>query len=301
MSPVLNLQDIHALLELQAGLNGFSNNIREALQAGRSELNNRLESALRKMEERLNEMKKALEDVERAKERLFECSGVYGPDGFIPVDGMGELAELRYAESVLDVASLRVEKAQIMYERLLETAQEFTYVQQTIDRLANEHTGRAQAELSFLADRYASVHSGSISTSATDSGYVSKPKQSIVSQSVKIVNVPNLPAPEGISGSADFSKVSESDMRAGLQRLQEMRPVIERGDGSNSDYWADQDRQRGLGYTDGYQHIFDAFYGQDAIYVEKDGDHYDIINGRHRIWLAKQMGIDNLPMRVRER
>jgi hypothetical protein len=80
-----------------------------------------------------------------------------------------------------------------------------------------------------------------------------------------------------------------------------MRPTIESGPGANGDYWAEYDRARGLDYEHGYQRVYDAFYGTDAIRVNWDGTNYDIINGRHRVWLARRMEIDWLPVRVIER
>ena len=122
-----------------------------------------------------------------------------------------------------------------------------------------------------------------------------------VDAGVQEVPVADLPEPDDIRDENDFRKVSEGEMRAGLERLQEMRPAIESGEGSNSDYWARFDEQRGLDYEHGYRRIYDAFYGHDAIRLARDGDRYDIINGRHRIWLAQRMGIGTLPARVIER
>lgn len=122
-----------------------------------------------------------------------------------------------------------------------------------------------------------------------------------VDAGIRFVNVADLPDPEGISGQADFRKATEPEMRSGLRKLQEMRPVIESGAGNSSDYWADYDRRHGLEFADGYQRVYEAFYGMDCIKVNKDQNSYDIDNGRHRIWLAKQMGIEQLPIRIVER
>jgi len=118
-----------------------------------------------------------------------------------------------------------------------------------------------------------------------------------------IVDVPvaNLPEPEGINDASDFEKVPPEEMKVGLTRLQEMKPVIDSGEGANTDYWHEFDRQRGLTYPDGYQKVYESFYGQDAIRLDKDGDQYDIVNGRHRVFRAKQMGIDTVPARVSEK
>lgn len=114
------------------------------------------------------------------------------------------------------------------------------------------------------------------------------------------VRLADLPDPEGINGPADFKKVSYPVMQAGLQRLQEMLPIIEHGEGRSSDYWAQVDQQRGLPYEHGYQRVYEAFYGDTAIRLERIGNQYTIINGRHRLWLAKQMGIETLPAYVVE-
>ena len=90
-------------------------------------------------------------------------------------------------------------------------------------------------------------------------------------------------------------------MQAGLKRLDEMLPMIKSGEGKDGDYWSDLDRVKGLDYQTGYRSVFDAFYGDDAIRVTFDKSNYDIVNGQHRIWLAKQMGIDSLPIRLVKR
>jgi len=90
-------------------------------------------------------------------------------------------------------------------------------------------------------------------------------------------------------------------MKAGIEKWLSMKPVIESGIGNNRDYWADIDHKKGLSYSEGYQRIFEAFYGKESIRVEKIGDSYNIINGRHRIWLAKRMGIKELPINLVEK
>ncbi|MFL6255144.1 MAG: hypothetical protein ACJ74T_08970 [Pyrinomonadaceae bacterium] len=134
-------------------------------------------------------------------------------------------------------------------------------------------------------------------------GVVAAPRRSSawIDTGVQFVNVADLPDPDGISSSADFRKTTEAEMRSGIGKLQEMRPLIESGVGASSDYWADYDRHRGLDFADGYQRVYDAFYGADCVKVNKDRNSYDIDNGRHRIWLAKRMGIEQLPMRIVER
>lgn len=112
------------------------------------------------------------------------------------------------------------------------------------------------------------------------------------------ISVHDLPPPEGINDAGNFKKISMERMTTGILRLQEMEPTIESGIGAKSDYWADYDAHNGLDYANGYQQVYDAFFGGGAIKVEFDGNKYDIINGRHRIWLAKKLDVNYLPMRV---
>lgn len=119
-----------------------------------------------------------------------------------------------------------------------------------------------------------------------------------VDEGIQPVPVTELHTPEGIETAGDFHKVSKEEMRTGILRLQQMLPAIESGEGASGDYWAAYDRQHGLQYANGYQKVYEAFYGQDAIRVTFDGDKYDIVNGRHRVWLAQRMGIPHLPMRT---
>jgi len=114
-----------------------------------------------------------------------------------------------------------------------------------------------------------------------------------------IINVPlsEIREPDEIDSSS-FRKVSETDMRRGLLLLQDILPEVEKGPGANRDYWAMKDSQMGLDYEHGYQRIYEAFYGTDGIRVEQVGESYSVTNGRHRIHLAKQLGISTLPMKV---
>lgn len=122
-----------------------------------------------------------------------------------------------------------------------------------------------------------------------------------VNSGTNYVPTAELPDPQDISGENDFKKVPMTEMKAGLEKLQEMLPIVERGEGTSKDYWASFDTQKGLDYEHGYQRIYEAFYGDDAIRLNRNGNQYDIVNGRHRIWLAKRMGITNLPARVIEK
>lgn len=145
------------------------------------------------------------------------------------------------------------------------------------------------------------VPAGSADAKDVGSASTRDGSQEWVDRGVLDVPVADLPNPDGIEGSTDFHKLSAPEMKAGLARLEEMKPAIASGKGASSDYWAEHDRQHGLDYAHGYQRVYEAFYGNDAIRLTNDGKQYDIVNGRHRVWLAKRMDVKDLPARVIER
>ena len=96
----------------------------------------------------------------------------------------------------------------------------------------------------------------------------------------------------------DYRKVSREEMREGLRKLiQVVRPKVQQG--ATAEDFSRMDETLGLDYAHGYRRIYDAFYGESCITLERYGDKYYVINGRHRLLLAREMGIRSLPARVR--
>ena len=117
-----------------------------------------------------------------------------------------------------------------------------------------------------------------------------------------IIDVPvaDLPQPEGVDGPQDFNHhIKYEDAVSATRTVQEMKPQIDAG--YTSDDFADLDKAKGLNYEHGQQRVYDLYYGSDPIAVDKDGDKYDIVSGRHRIFAAKEIGLDFIPARVKEK
>ncbi len=103
-----------------------------------------------------------------------------------------------------------------------------------------------------------------------------------------------------VRGEQDFHKVSPQEFRRGFQVLEkEVKPAVAKG--AIGDDFYHQDRARGLEYQNGSEKIYDAFYGQSSIRLEKIGDQYHVINGYHRLYIANEMGIEMVPARVIEK
>jgi len=81
-----------------------------------------------------------------------------------------------------------------------------------------------------------------------------------------------------------------------------MIPLINNGVGNNSEYWEKHDSQLGVvNPGDSYANVYSIFYGSEPIRIVIDGGQKTIVNGRHRLWVAKQMGITEVPVSVSER
>lgn len=101
-----------------------------------------------------------------------------------------------------------------------------------------------------------------------------------------------------VAETGDFHKVSAQEMQEGLRKLQDVvMPAVAQG--ADGDYFSRLDAAQGLDYAHGYRRIYDAFYGQNCICLDQVGDRYQVVNGYHRLFLTRQMGIQALAARVR--
>ena len=117
-----------------------------------------------------------------------------------------------------------------------------------------------------------------------------------------VIDVPvaDLPDPEGVESPQDFNHhISWDDAQSATKQLPEIREMVKNG--KTGDDLSAEDQAAGLDYTHGKRRVFDLFYGSDPVTLDKDGDHYDIISGRHRIYAAKELGLSTIPARVKEK
>ena len=101
-------------------------------------------------------------------------------------------------------------------------------------------------------------------------------------------------------GALSFEKVSREQVEWGLDILSRVvEPALRMGKGL--DYFAERDRAEGLSGERSYTGVHNWFYSPDlAIKLSRRPDgRLDVTNGYHRIRVARQMGIANLPAQVR--
>lgn len=117
-----------------------------------------------------------------------------------------------------------------------------------------------------------------------------------------IVDVPvsELPLPEGVNNQADFDHhISWEDAKSATEQLPQIQQEVKAGK-NRDDFWAN-DQKSGLDYANGTERIYDLYYGSDPITIDKIGDNPTIVSGRHRIFAAKECGLETLPVRLREK
>ena len=253
----------------------------------------------------------------RAQEDLIRCqnSGYYDDDGHYHQPYCG--CEVRVVEQARIYLQHCNEALQIVgtWHRMIEEGSGRSYkAANQLSTVANWHSEKAQINLDQTATKYEAVRSasgqlgGSTGLVGSIAGIIAESLSANGSnvkewtdRGIQMINIEDLPKTKGIEDEDNFKKVPMETVRAGLQRLQEMRYFIDNGTGNNSDYWAKLDRESGFQYSNGYQQIYDAFYGDSAIRIEKLGNDFTIINGQHRIWMARQMGINQLPVHLIEK
>lgn len=117
-----------------------------------------------------------------------------------------------------------------------------------------------------------------------------------------IVDVPvaALPEPEGVAGPQDFDHhLTWEDARQTTEQIPQLQQEVNAG--KTGDDYSAEDAAAGLDYADGRRRLYDLYYGGNAITVCKDGDQYDIIDGRHRVYAAKALGLETIPARLTEK
>ncbi len=106
--------------------------------------------------------------------------------------------------------------------------------------------------------------------------------------------------PEGVSGPEDFNHhISWEDAKSAADRLPGIQEEIKAG--KTADDFSAEDLAAGVDYAHGKRGVYDLYYGSDPVKLDKIGDQYDIVSGRHRVFAAKAAGLESIPARVTEK
>jgi hypothetical protein len=118
-----------------------------------------------------------------------------------------------------------------------------------------------------------------------------------------IVDVPvaDLPSPDGVSSPDDFNHhISWEDAKSATEQLPQLQKEVSAG--KIGDDFTVEDEAAGLDYQNGRRRLYDLYYSPyDPVQVDKMGNQYFINSGRHRIFAAKELGLNTIPARVKEK
>jgi hypothetical protein len=92
---------------------------------------------------------------------------------------------------------------------------------------------------------------------------------------------------------ADFKKESLEEMQRGWRVFwQEIYPALHQG--ADADHFYNADQEMGVSHQYGTKKVFDAFLGLEPIRLEPKNGRWDVMNGFHRIYAAKTLGLTKI-------
>ena len=121
---------------------------------------------------------------------------------------------------------------------------------------------------------------------------------------VPIREVGHSPGRGGFDSEPEFTKgVTREEMVRGFTALQTviLPAVASLGAHQAAAWCAAQDQQVGSPMEKSLQRVFDAFFGDEHIYLERgrgDADLFEITNGAHRIYVAAGLGWPAIPAKI---
>jgi len=273
------------------------------------------------LDERVEHWQRAVERaaraVQQAEAALEECEASESSDrdGHYGWPGCRrEMDALERAEDHLRVCRENLHTAQAWRSRVQQSVAAYDREARRLDQVAGSYTERARAELASLHDRYEAVRqsqvaagvAGAIAGGVVAIGAALASRVSAAGGSkwldrgVQEVPVDQIDVSDStVSGTEDFHKVSHDEMVRGFGKLVgTVRPAVTGG--ADGDYFSKLDDAGGLDYENGYRRVYDAFYGDSSIRLEKIGSRYNVINGYHRLAVARELGVRTVPARVIE-
>jgi hypothetical protein len=290
----VDLRSFNALKDLEAALGRFAGKAQEALDSVEREVRQaaeELDNHRRLAESRLRRWQKGCEHGGNEKDRRFAARKMEEAEEalrriyFLQKQLTDrQQAYRRQAENLRELATGETVKARYFLSNKLEhlhtyTATQFSGTSPPINTAAGTASG------STLAAGGAKTAAGeSLTDFALPDGYRWV--------SLSEINLDEIP--EDLS----FQKTSSDEMKDGFSTLQnDVLPALREDPARDSGYFGERDREAGRDYQNGQQRVYDAFFGHDHIRLERwRGDpRYSITNGRHRIAVARELGLSAIP------
>lgn len=107
------------------------------------------------------------------------------------------------------------------------------------------------------------------------------------------------------SSDLHWDKISPAEVRQGFDALERLRGALDLDALNQGSFRHERDCLESLRDEEDQSRFnaddlgwFDTFFGGDRIKVDVVNEGFDVTNGRHRLWMAQQCGIDSLPAYV---
>jgi hypothetical protein len=122
---------------------------------------------------------------------------------------------------------------------------------------------------------------------------------------VNVADIPYPPHPQNTTDKWHSTGPTPSELIEVITRLRVIMQVVRAKEGDIEpshhywkSYWHKHDQANGFVYSGSHSwaRTYDACYQYFKIEVEKYGEQYRPVSGFHRIFLAKQMGLEKLPV-----
>ena len=319
MSSSVHVRSVAALEDLKGALARFGVEAQAMLQAARREIRRTEEWLQGRLAYWQAEVQRRQEELRLAEAALARCRAAGYRD---PRTGAYYTPPCIAEQQAVQQALMRLQKAQAEFNnvrqwkyRVDEAASAYSIQAEQLSRLLSGDLPNATA---FLGNRIAELQAylaaappaaAPLSPSPPSAGTGAGITPSYqggggggplpwVDTGIQMVDLDLIDLSDSpVADTGDFHKVSAQEMQEGLRKLQDVvAPAVAQG--ADGDYFSRLDAAQGLDYAHGYRRIYDAFYGQDCIRLDKVGDRYQVVNGYHRLFLARQMGMKTLPARV---
>lgn len=279
-----------AIPELAADLRAYV----AAMSRGQESVARRVAAAEAAVERALGQARR---DLAVAVEGLDACRRMEGADCGREVAGV-DRARARL-ETVYSVAA-ELRSATAQHDG---AARRFASALESISQAAQRDLGRAAGDLDvYLGRSHGSpTRAGAASPvsdrAAAGAGSLSRPAG--FPEGVHLVPLAMIDDSDTrIRGVEDFSEFyTPADLEWAHEAFQSViKPGVAAG--ATVDDFRARDQREGRMGARSYEMTFAGFFGTDAIKLSPAGSKLEVNNGYHRIWVARQMGLDAVPARV---
>ena len=306
MSRSANVKSVAAIAEFKGALARFRNEMLNALR----DIGHEIQNTMAWLEERKAHWQRHVEECRNevldAQRALADCknSGYYDDDGdYVEPDCSAYEDRLDRAYRELRKAEEELANVYAWIKRVGEEAEGYRREASRLHTMLQHSVPGAEVRLGTILDELnaylkvttaSGIQTPTVSGGSPNSG--SWTERGIVNVPVDQIDL----SQSSVAGDSDFIKVSRKQMEDGFKKLGEV-VLSAVANGADKEFFRQMDNEKGLDYSSGYQRVYEAFFGNEPVRLVKDGDSYQVVNGFHRLFVARELGVGSIPASVSEK